>query len=95
MSVEEYTIDFVNLMLKSELEEPEEHSLARYLGGLNFEITSVINLQTCCSLNDVMKLELKVERKIKTRSIMGRHGAKKGYSRASKFKGFICSKKHS
>ena len=46
LSVEEYTTEFDNLMLKSELEEPEEHSIARYLGGLNFEIASVVNLQT-------------------------------------------------
>ena len=54
MSVEEYTVEFDNLLLKSELEEPEEHSIARYLGGLNFEIASVVNLLTYCFLNDVM-----------------------------------------
>ena len=69
MSVE--TIEFDNLMLKSKLEEPKEHSIDRYFGGLNFEIDSVVNLQTYCSLNDVMKLALKVERQIKTRRYYG------------------------
>ena len=46
MSVEEYTMEFDNLMFKSELEEPDEHSIARYLGELNFDIASVLNLQT-------------------------------------------------
>ena len=88
MSVEEYTMEFDDLMLKSELEEPDEHSIARYLGGLNFKIASVVNLQTYYSLNDVMKLALKVERQIKT---ISRFGAREGYSRGTTSKAPIAS----
>ena len=59
------------------MEEPEEHSIARYLGGLNFEIASVVNLQTYCSLNDVKKLALNLERQSKARSTMGRFGSRR------------------
>ena len=92
MSVEEYTMEFDDLMLKSELEEPDEHSIARYLGGLNFKIASVVNLQTYYSLNDVMKLALKVERQIKVKSTMSRFGAKEGYSKGSNSKASIAPK---
>ena len=44
MSVEKYTMEFDNLMLKSELEELKKHSIAGYLGRLNFDIASVVNL---------------------------------------------------
>ena len=62
MSVEEYIVEFNNLIFKSELEEPEEHSIAQYLGGLNYKIANMLNLHTYCPLNDVMKLSLKVNR---------------------------------
>ena len=45
LSVEEYTVEFDNLMLKGELVEPEEQTIARYLGGLNYEIAKVVQLQ--------------------------------------------------
>ena len=42
LSVEEYTAEFDNLMLKGELVEPEEQTIARYLGGLKYEIDKVV-----------------------------------------------------
>ena len=49
-------------MLKGELVEPEEQTIARYLGGLNYEIAKVVQLQPYWSLNSVSKLALKVEK---------------------------------
>ena len=50
---------------------------------MNFEIANVVNLQTYCSLNDVKKLALNLERQSKARSTMGRFGAREGYSRGT------------
>ena len=44
MSVEEFTIEFDNLMIKGELVESKEHTIARYLGGLKYEILDVVAL---------------------------------------------------
>ena len=63
--MEEYTAEFDNLMLKGELVEPEEQTIARYLGGLKYEIAKVVQLQPYWSLNDVSKLALKVEKQQK------------------------------
>ena len=62
MSVEEYTVEFDNLMIKVDLVESKEHTIARYLGGLKYEISNVVTLQPFWSFMDVMKLTLKVER---------------------------------
>ena len=64
MSVEEYTTEFDSLMIKGDLRETEEQSIARYLGGLKYEIFDVVSLQPFWSLIDVMKLALKVEKQL-------------------------------
>ena len=44
MTVAEYTAEFDHLMLKRELIELEEQTIARYLGGLKYEIFNVVQL---------------------------------------------------
>jgi len=44
-SVEEYTMEFDYLMIKCDIVEPEEQTIARYLGGLKPEIRNVVQLQ--------------------------------------------------
>ena len=46
LSVEDYTAEFDNLMMKCDLVEAEEHTIARYLGGLKPEIGNVVQLQS-------------------------------------------------
>lgn len=45
LSVEEYTRDFENLMMKCDVREREEQIIARYLGGLNPKISHPVQLQ--------------------------------------------------
>ena len=45
LTVEEYTMEFEELLMKCNIQEPEEQTVARYLGGLNEEIANVIQLQ--------------------------------------------------
>ncbi|XVF64334.1 hypothetical protein PTKIN_Ptkin09bG0161100 [Pterospermum kingtungense] len=74
MSVAEYTVEFDQLMLKGEFEEPEEHTIVRYLSGLKYDISNMVSLQPYWSLHDVMKLALKVETQLKAKGAAGRFG---------------------
>ena len=65
MSVDDYIVEFDNLMLKGVLQEVEEHTRAQFLGGLKYEISNMVNLQPYFSIQDVMKLALKVENSLK------------------------------
>ena len=48
-------------MIKGDLQEAEEQSIACYLSGLRFEISKTVQLQPYNTLQDVIKLALKVE----------------------------------
>ena len=60
LSVQEYSAEFENL-IKGDFREAEKQSIARYLAGMRFDIARVIYLQPYNTLQDVMKLALKVE----------------------------------
>ena len=59
--MEEYSTKFENLMIKGDLQEAEEQSIARCLAGLRFKVSKTIQLQPYNTLQDVIKLALKVE----------------------------------
>ena len=61
LTVEEYSAEFENLMIKGDLQEAEEQSIARYLSGLRFKISKTVQLQPYNTLQDVINLALKVE----------------------------------
>ncbi|KAI9156366.1 hypothetical protein LWI28_005047 [Acer negundo] len=61
LPVEEYIREFEYLMLRSDINEPEEQTIARFLGGLKRDIANVIRLQPYWSFNDVRKLVINVE----------------------------------
>ena len=65
LSVEDYTAEFDNLMMKCDLVEAEEHTIARYLGGLKPEIGNVVQLQSYWTYRDGCRLALKVEKQQK------------------------------
>ncbi|GJU59575.1 putative CCCH-type zinc finger family protein [Tanacetum coccineum] len=52
-SAEEYTSEFDHLMIKCDIVEPEEQTIARYLGGLRSEISNVVQLQPYWTYADV------------------------------------------
>lgn len=52
-------------MMRCEVEEPEEQTIARYIGALRSEIADVVELQPYWTYKDVVKLAIKVERQIK------------------------------
>ncbi|KAK6915420.1 Retrotransposon gag domain [Dillenia turbinata] len=71
LSVEEYTIEFELLLLKRDVVEPKEHTIARYLGSLNEEIGNVVLLQPYYSFNNVRKLAMIVKKQQKASSKSG------------------------
>lgn len=63
--VEDYVKEFEMLMMRCELQEPQEHTIARFLEGLNREITNTVELQPFVFLDNIIKLVIKVERQLK------------------------------
>jgi len=44
MSVDEYTREFEKLLIKYDIQEPEQQTIVRYLGGLEPKYSDVIEL---------------------------------------------------
>ena len=67
MSVEEYTREFEKLLIKCDLQEAEEQTIVRYLGGLDPKYAHVVELQTYSTFDEVCVLAHKVETQVKSR----------------------------
>ena len=67
MSVEEYTKEFEMLLIKCDLQEAEEQTIVRYLGGLDPKYAHVVELQSFTTFDDVCVLAKKVETQMKSR----------------------------
>jgi len=67
MSVEEYTREFEKLLIKCDIQEPEEQTIVRYLAGLDPRYSNVVELQAYTSLDDVCVLVHKVEQQKKAK----------------------------
>jgi len=61
LSMEEYTREFKQLLIKCDLEEDEEQTLVRYLGGLDAKIAYVVELRPHTTLNELSSLAHNVE----------------------------------
>jgi len=53
LDVEEYTRKFEKLIIKCDLQEPEEQTTVRYLGGLDPRYANVVDLQAYTTFDDV------------------------------------------
>ena len=67
MSVEESTREFERLMIKCDLQEAEEQTIVRYLGGLDAKYAHVVELQPYTTFDEVCVLAHKVETQVKSR----------------------------
>ena len=84
LSVEEYLTKILNFIIKRDLQEVKEICIACYIIDLRFDIARVIFLKLYHSLQDVMKLSLKVEAKKKYRnSTITKSVAKGGFVEGS------------
>ena len=68
MNVAEYTREFEKLLIKCDIQEPEEQTIVRYLGGLDPKYSNVIELQQYSTFDEVCVLAHKVEQQKKRQS---------------------------
>jgi len=61
MSVDEYTWEFEKLLIKCDIQEPEEQTIIRYLSGLEPKYPNVVELQQNTTFNEVCVLAYRVE----------------------------------
>lgn len=66
-SVEDYTREFEELMMKCDVREDDAQTLVRYLYGLNSQIANVVELQPYSTLEELSLLAHKVERQLRHR----------------------------
>nr|XP_016469595.1 PREDICTED: uncharacterized protein LOC107791946 [Nicotiana tabacum] len=67
MSVDEYFKAMDMAMIQANCMEEEEATMARFLNGLNREIVDVVELQQYITLDELVELDVKVERQNKRR----------------------------
>ncbi|KAI4294771.1 hypothetical protein MLD38_040902 [Melastoma candidum] len=64
-SVEEYNKEMEIAMIRANVEEDREATMARFICGLNREIANVVELQHYVELEEVVHMAMKVERQLK------------------------------
>ncbi|VFQ70540.1 unnamed protein product, partial [Cuscuta campestris] len=64
-SVEDYTREFEELLMRCDLQENDSQTLVRYLFGLNTQIANIVELQPYDTFEELSKLALKVESQLK------------------------------
>ncbi|RDX75630.1 hypothetical protein CR513_44468, partial [Mucuna pruriens] len=62
MSVEDYYKEMEIAMIRANLEEAYEATMARFIGGLNKEITDVVELQHYIEIKDLLHKIIQVKR---------------------------------
>ncbi|KAH9734673.1 hypothetical protein KPL71_017451 [Citrus sinensis] len=64
-SVEDYHKEMEIIMIRANIEEEREATMARFLHGLNQDIANVVDLQHYVELEDMIHMAIKVERQLK------------------------------
>ena len=64
-SVEEYHKEMEVAMIRANVEEDREATMARFLSGLNRDIANVVELQHYVEIEDMVHMAMKVERQLK------------------------------
>ena len=68
MIVEEYTREFEQLLMKCDIQEKEEQTIVRYIGGLNADIAHLVQLQQYWTLDDVIRQAIRIEAQLSKKS---------------------------
>ena len=63
--VEDYMKEFEMLMMRCNVHEPQEQTIARFISGLHKEIVDSMELQPFTTYEDVILLVVKVEKQRK------------------------------
>ena len=67
-SVEDYHKEMEIAMIKANVEEDREATMARFMNGLNREIANVVELQHYVEFEDMVHMAMKVEKQLKRKS---------------------------
>jgi len=65
--MDEYFKEMKIAMIRANMVEEIKATMARFLNGLNRDITNIVELQHYIELEDMVHIEMKVERQIKRR----------------------------
>ena len=66
--MDEYFKEMEIAMIRANVIEDRETTMARFLNGLNRDIVNVVELQHCLELEDMVHMATKVERQVKKKS---------------------------
>ncbi|XP_061353685.1 uncharacterized protein LOC133298423 [Gastrolobium bilobum] len=69
-SVEDYFKEMETSMIRANVDEDREATMARFLLGLNRDIANVVELQHYVELDDMVHMAIKVERQLKRKGTM-------------------------
>ena len=73
--MEEYYKEMEVAMVRENIEEDQEATMARFLAGLNQEIQNVVELQHYVELEDMVHMAIKIENQVKRRGSSNTHSA--------------------
>lgn len=73
-SVDDYYKEMETLLIRASIEEDEESTMARFLGGLRKDIMEVVDLHPYTNINELLQLATKVESHHKKRQIASLRG---------------------
>ena len=68
-SVEDYYKEMELAMMRANIEEDQEATLARFMGGLNREIANIVELHHYIDLEEMVYMAIKVERQLKKKTV--------------------------
>ena len=67
--MDDYHKEIEIAMIRANVEEDREATIARFLNGLNQDIANVVELQHYVELEDMVHMAIKVERQLKRKGI--------------------------
>ncbi|KAL4319791.1 hypothetical protein GQ457_18G000050 [Hibiscus cannabinus] len=85
MSVEDYFKEMELAMIRANIEEDQETTIARFVSGLNPEIADTVELQYYVDLEEVVHLAMKVEKQLKRKGTSRNHFSTSKWSQNSKW----------
>ena len=68
-SVEDYYKEMEVAMIRADIEEDREATMARFLAGLNRDITNIVELQHYVEVTDMVHMAIKVEKQLKRKGV--------------------------
>ena len=68
--MDDYYKEMEIALIRANVEEDREATMARFLNGLNWDIANVVELQHYVELEDMVHMAIKVEQQLKRKEIL-------------------------